>query len=326
MSASSTTRAGSTTSISTRIASISPTARYSTTTCSSSRRDHASCPRRPRGCTGPGWMEKVFTFYDLPGATALEAKLATFEGGRLVVNVVDMPIKCPVAPLEFCFLADWYFHERDIRDRVTITYVTPLDGAFTTPTASQALGGMLEERGIELVTEFNTGEVDGEGGRLIGYDEREVPFDLAVVVPGAQRRRLRRRVARARRRPRLRADRRAHAAVEGEAERVRDRRRREPADLEGRVGDAFRGRDPRREHPALPARRGPRRLLRRPRQLLHRDRLPQGDAHRLQLRAGTRRWALPQPGRRAAAQGVAAQPPRQADVPVVLLARVVARS
>ena len=75
-------------------------------------------PEETEGLIGSGWMEKVFTFYDLPGATALEAKLATFESGRLVVNVVDMPIKCPVAPLEFCFLADWYFHERDIRDRV----------------------------------------------------------------------------------------------------------------------------------------------------------------------------------------------------------------
>ena len=74
-------------------------------------------PEETEGMTGPGWMEKVFTFYDLEGAAALEAKLATFEGGRLVVNVVDMPIKCPVAPLEFCFLADWYFQERGIRDR-----------------------------------------------------------------------------------------------------------------------------------------------------------------------------------------------------------------
>ena len=99
------------------------------------------------------------------------------------MNVVDMPIKCPVAPLEFCFLADWYFHERGIRDRVQLTYVTPLDGAFTKPVASEHLGGMLADRGIELVTEFNTGEVDGAGGRLVSYDEREVPFDLAVVVP-----------------------------------------------------------------------------------------------------------------------------------------------
>jgi len=140
-------------------------------------------PEETEGLTGPGWMEKVFTFYDLPGATGLERALRTFEGGRIVVNIVDLPIKCPVAPLEFAFLADWYFHERGIRDRVQITLVTPLDAAFTKPRAASMLGGMLEEKGIELVTEFNTGEVDGEGGRLVSFDEREVPFDLAVVIP-----------------------------------------------------------------------------------------------------------------------------------------------
>jgi sulfide:quinone oxidoreductase len=140
-------------------------------------------PEETEGLTGPGWMERVFTFYDPEGAAALEAALATFDGGRVVVNVVDLPIKCPVAPLEFCFLADWYFHQRGIRDRVELTYVTPLDAAFTKPVAAAQLAGMLAERGIELVTEFNTGEVDGEGGRLVSYDEREVPFDLAVVVP-----------------------------------------------------------------------------------------------------------------------------------------------
>jgi len=135
------------------------------------------------GLTGPGWMEKVFTFYDVAGAAALHGALEGFDGGRLVVNVVDMPIKCPVAPLEFCFLADWFFQQSGIRDRVELTYVTPLDGAFTKPVASKTLGGLLEEKGVDLVTEFNTGEVDGSGGRLVSYDGREVGFDLAVVVP-----------------------------------------------------------------------------------------------------------------------------------------------
>ena len=140
-------------------------------------------PEDTEGLTGPGWMEKVFTFYTPEGAAALEAALATFDGGRVVVNVVDMPIKCPVAPLEFCFLADWYFRDRGIRDRVELVYATPLDGAFTKPVASQRLAGMLADKGVDLVTEFNTGEVDGTGGRLIAYDGREMPFDLAVVVP-----------------------------------------------------------------------------------------------------------------------------------------------
>jgi sulfide:quinone oxidoreductase len=140
-------------------------------------------PEETDGLTGPGWNERVFTFYTPDGAAALEHALAGFEGGRIVLNVVDMPIKCPVAPLEFCFLADWYFTERKMRDRVQLTYVTPLDGAFTKPVAAQQLAGMLAEKGVELVTEFNTGEVDGEAGKLVSFDGREVPFDLAVVIP-----------------------------------------------------------------------------------------------------------------------------------------------
>ena len=144
-------------------------------------------PEETEGLTGPGWGVSAFTFYDLPGASALERALEGFEGGRMVVNLVDLPIKCPVAPLEFCFLADWYLHQRGIRDAVQLTYATPLDGAFTKPVASAALGGLLAEKGVELVTEFNVGEVayadGGRGGRLIGYDGREVEFDLAVVIP-----------------------------------------------------------------------------------------------------------------------------------------------
>jgi sulfide:quinone oxidoreductase len=140
-------------------------------------------PEETEGLTGPGWMDKVFTFYSLDGAIALRSGLSRFDGGRLVVGLVDMPVKCPVAPLEFSFLADWYFRRRKIRDRVELTFVTPLDGAFTKPVASRELGGLLNDKGVALVTEFNTGEVDGQAGRLVSYDGREVGFDLAVMIP-----------------------------------------------------------------------------------------------------------------------------------------------
>ena len=144
-------------------------------------------PEETEGLPGPGWMKDVFTFYTPEGAEALQPALDRFDGGRLVVNVIDMPIKCPVAPLEFCFLADDYFRRRGIRDRVQLTYVTPLDGAFTRPVCNTELSGLLASQGIELVTEFSTGSVQAAGrrggGRLVSYDGREVPFDLAVVVP-----------------------------------------------------------------------------------------------------------------------------------------------
>ena len=126
----------------------------------------------------------MFTFYDVPGAEQLARALDGFGGGRVVVSLVDMPIKCPVAPLEFAFLADWYFTERGIRDRVDIAYVTPLDAAFTKPVASEHLAGILDERrGSRLVTEFATGAGRRSTGRLVSWDERELPFDLLVTVP-----------------------------------------------------------------------------------------------------------------------------------------------
>jgi sulfide:quinone oxidoreductase len=140
-------------------------------------------PEETEGMVGPAWRQSIFDFYTLEGATALRDALARFDRGRLVVNVVDMPIKCPVAPLEFVFLADAYFTRRGIRDRVSITYVTPLDGAFTRPAASQALAHLLMDKNVELVPEFSAGRVDGERKVLCSWDEREVPFDLLVTVP-----------------------------------------------------------------------------------------------------------------------------------------------
>ena len=135
-------------------------------------------PEDTEGLLGPGWMEKVFTFYTPEGAGALEGALATFDHGRLVVNVVAMPIKAPIAPLEFCFLTDWYLRDRGIRNRVELTYVAPRDGEFTRPLASADLATMLEERDIAVVSTFNTAAVDGVDGRLISHDGRVVPFDL----------------------------------------------------------------------------------------------------------------------------------------------------
>ena len=142
-------------------------------------------PRRDQteGLDGDDYGVTVHDFYTLEGATRLGEVLAGWEGGRLVLNIVEMPIKCPVAPLEFIFLADAFFTERGMRDRVELTYVTPLDGAFTKPIAAKHLGGMLEQRGIALETDFMTMEVDGERNTLVSYDEREIPYDLLVTVP-----------------------------------------------------------------------------------------------------------------------------------------------
>jgi sulfide:quinone oxidoreductase len=140
-------------------------------------------PEETEGMTGEGWRTRVFDFYTMEGATALRGALERFQGGRVVVNITDMPIKCPVAPLEFAFLADAYFRKRGIRDKVDLVYVTPLDKAFTKETCAKALSYLLTEKRIGLVREFNTGRVDGGSGELVSWDERVERFDLLVTVP-----------------------------------------------------------------------------------------------------------------------------------------------
>jgi sulfide:quinone oxidoreductase len=138
-------------------------------------------PDQTPGLTDHGWRESAHEFYTLEGAVALRQALQSFQGGRLVVHVSEMPIKCPVAPLEFAFLADDYFTERGIRDQVQLIYATPLSGAFTKPTASEKLGGMLADRNIDVEPDFYVERV--ENRELISYDERRIPFDLLVTVP-----------------------------------------------------------------------------------------------------------------------------------------------
>ena len=135
------------------------------------------------GLTDHEWRKSIHDFYSLDGAVALAKHLRTWEGGRLVLNISELPIKCPVAPLEFLFLADWYFHEQGKRDRVELTLATPLPGAFTKPRASQLLGSMLEDKNIKVVPEFVVEHVDPDAKKIVSYDGQEVEYDLLVSVP-----------------------------------------------------------------------------------------------------------------------------------------------
>lgn len=129
------------------------------------------------------WYKSIFDFYTIDGAVALREFIKTWEGGRLVMNIAEIPFKCPVAPLEFVFLADAYFHEIGIRDKIDITYVTPLPGAFTKPQATKMLSGLLEEKNIRVIPEFYLEKVDNKEKKIISYDGQEVSFDLLTIVP-----------------------------------------------------------------------------------------------------------------------------------------------
>ena len=140
-------------------------------------------PDLTEGLTGKGWRESAFDFYTLDGARALREAMARMRGGRVVVNIVEMPIKCPVAPLEFLFLADEFFTRAGVRSGVELVYATPLDGAFTRPLASRTLGHLLSQKKIRVESEFAASRVDGEAKKLVSYDGRTLDYDLLVSIP-----------------------------------------------------------------------------------------------------------------------------------------------
>ncbi|HAE87774.1 TPA: oxidoreductase [Candidatus Marinimicrobia bacterium] len=140
-------------------------------------------PDETEGLKGDGWYKNIFDFYTLEGACNLQKFLKFWQGGKLVLNITEMPIKCPVAPLEFLFLADWWFTEKGIRDQVDLTFVTPLPGAFTKPRAAQVLGDFLQKKNINLVPEFSTGSVDSKANKIRSWDGKEVDYDLLVTIP-----------------------------------------------------------------------------------------------------------------------------------------------
>lgn len=140
-------------------------------------------PEEVEGMNGSEWHKSIFDFYSYEGALALRDKLKNWQGGKLTVHITEMPIKCPVAPLEFSFLSDSYFRHRGIRNKVEITFVTPLDGAFTKPTATRVLGHLLDEKHIKLVSDFAIERVDNKNKKIISYGGQEVSFDLLVTIP-----------------------------------------------------------------------------------------------------------------------------------------------
>ncbi|MGD0754605.1 MAG: FAD/NAD(P)-binding oxidoreductase [Bacteroidales bacterium] len=140
-------------------------------------------PEETPGLKGELWQKNIFDFYTINGSEALAEFFKTWIGGNLVINVADNPIKCPVAPLEFAFLADYYFTKKGMRNQVNITYVTPMSGAFTKPKASRMLGSLLERKNINLVSDFFLGEVDNTRKKILDFGGKEIPFDCLISVP-----------------------------------------------------------------------------------------------------------------------------------------------
>ena len=122
-------------------------------------------------------------FYTLNGAVALREKLKYFNSGRVVLNIAELPYKCPVAPLEFIFMADWFFKTNGVRDNIEIELVTPMAGAFSKPIASSILGDIARQKNIKVTPNFDIAQVNADEKTIASHRGDKVDYDLLVAIP-----------------------------------------------------------------------------------------------------------------------------------------------
>jgi len=131
----------------------------------------------------PGYADGAHHFYSAEAAYKLKGMLETFEGGKLVIGVADIPYKCPPAPLEFAFLVEDYLTKKGVRAKTEITYLSPINRVFTIEAVSDFVTPLLEERGIAYQTFFNTESIDPLRKTVLSMEGDEISYDLLVLVP-----------------------------------------------------------------------------------------------------------------------------------------------
>ena len=130
-----------------------------------------------------GWNKDIFDFYTLEGAMNLFKKLKYFNSGKVVLNIAEIPYKCPIAPLEFVFMADWFFTANGVRDKVDIEFVTPLDNVFTKPVAAEVLSQFAGKKNINVIPHFDLAQVNNKEKTIESHKGDKVGYDLLVSIP-----------------------------------------------------------------------------------------------------------------------------------------------
>jgi sulfide:quinone oxidoreductase len=135
------------------------------------------------------WRGNIHDFYTLQGAIELHKKVKYFKSGRVVLNIAELPFKCPVAPIEFVLMADWFFAKNGVRDKVEIEFVSPLGSIFTKPVAAKKFGEFASLKDVKFTGNFDIAQVNAQEKTIESHKGDKIPYDLLVAIPpnfGAQ--------------------------------------------------------------------------------------------------------------------------------------------
>ncbi|MGQ4914790.1 MAG: NAD(P)/FAD-dependent oxidoreductase [Candidatus Asgardarchaeia archaeon] len=116
----------------------------------------------------PGLAEVNMDFHsDFESAAKIWKTLNSIKNGRLIFGVTDLTYKCPPSPMEGVLLADEFFRKQGIRDKVELTYISPLPRIYPIEAINEIIAPIFEERNIEFIPFFNIDSIDPEKRKYI---------------------------------------------------------------------------------------------------------------------------------------------------------------
>ncbi|NDI36913.1 NAD(P)/FAD-dependent oxidoreductase [Chengkuizengella sediminis] len=130
----------------------------------------------------PGLQEGAYNFYTFEGAMELRDALVELKQGKILITV-DVPHKCPAAPLELALMLDDYYRKRGLRENVQIKYTYPIGRIHSLQPVSEWAQPEFEKRNIELETFFNLEEVDPKRKVAMTMDGQEHDYDMLISIP-----------------------------------------------------------------------------------------------------------------------------------------------
>jgi sulfide:quinone oxidoreductase len=132
----------------------------------------------------PGFVEGGSEFYSIDGVLRLRELLPSVTSGHIVIAVLGEPFKCPPAPCEAAMLLDQWFEERDQRDAVQISVVSPWGRPIPpSPDGSKAILDRFAERDIAFVKESLVTSIDPAAKVAHLRDGGTMSYDLFLGIP-----------------------------------------------------------------------------------------------------------------------------------------------
>jgi sulfide:quinone oxidoreductase len=130
----------------------------------------------------PGLAEHGHDVWSFAGVRDAAERLASFQGGRILVLVAGAPYPCPPAPYECVLHLHEHLVARGLRDRTELSVATlqPMLMPNAGREGSEWMGGQLADHGISQRVGAKTDRI--EPG-LVVLAEGEIPFDLLIAVP-----------------------------------------------------------------------------------------------------------------------------------------------